>query len=125
MAKDDRDILEVLKFELRFLESGGYGRSVRTPWRETSLFQDSITCINFGDPERTRPCDECLLMDYVPLDKQSTSVPCHHIPLTERGETIEFIEQGKSREEVEEALKNWLRRIIHQIEVERVKPTAH
>lgn len=125
MAKDDRDILEILKFELNFLESGGYGRSVRTPWRATSLFQDSITCINFGDPERTRPCDECLLMDFVPLDKKSTSVPCHHIPLTERGETIDFIEQGKSYEEVEETLKNWLRRTIHQIEVERVKPTSH
>ena len=31
MAKDDRDILEVLKEELDFIEKGGYGRSVRTP----------------------------------------------------------------------------------------------
>ena len=27
MANDDRDILDVLKFELQFLEKGGYGRS--------------------------------------------------------------------------------------------------
>jgi hypothetical protein len=26
-----RDVLEVLQFELDFLEQGGYGRSVRTP----------------------------------------------------------------------------------------------
>ena len=29
MAKDERDILELLKTELDFIEKGGYGRSVR------------------------------------------------------------------------------------------------
>jgi hypothetical protein len=125
MARDDRDLLEVLKFELKFLESGGYERSVRTAWKGTSIFQDSITCINFGDPDRSRPCDECLLIDFVPLDQQSSDVPCHHIPITERGETIESIEHGMNREEVEEAVKDWLRKIIRQIEVERIKPTTH
>jgi hypothetical protein len=28
MAKDERDILEILKGELNFIEKGGYGRSV-------------------------------------------------------------------------------------------------
>ena len=51
MSNDKRDILEVLKFELNFLEQGGYGRSVRTPWKPTSLFQDSVTCMNFNDPK--------------------------------------------------------------------------
>ncbi len=37
MPKDDRDVLEVLKFELDFIEKGGYGRSVRTPWLPVSL----------------------------------------------------------------------------------------
>ena len=32
MPKDERDLLEVLRFELDFLEQGGYGRSPRTPW---------------------------------------------------------------------------------------------
>ena len=36
MSNDKRDILEILKFELNFLEQGGYGRSVRTPWKPTS-----------------------------------------------------------------------------------------
>lgn len=31
MLKEDRDVLEVLRFELDFLENGGYGRSPRTP----------------------------------------------------------------------------------------------
>jgi hypothetical protein len=125
MSKDDRDILEILKFELEFLENGGYGRSVRTPWKETSLFQDSLTCINFGDPARTRPCDECLLTDFVPHHLRSTDVPCHHIPVSENGETIELIEARKGRTEAEEALKTWLRNAIQKLETERDKLTSH
>ncbi len=70
MAKDDRDILEVLKAELDFVDQGGYGRSVRTPWKPNSIFQDSPTCINFCDPNKTRPCSECLLMEFVPPEDQ-------------------------------------------------------
>ncbi len=33
MQKDERDLLEVLKFELEFLEKGGYGRSPKMSWR--------------------------------------------------------------------------------------------
>lgn len=33
MAQDQREMLEFLNFELKFLEDGGYGRSPRTPWR--------------------------------------------------------------------------------------------
>jgi hypothetical protein len=125
MAKDDRDILEILKFELSFLENGGYGRSVRTPWKETSLFQDSLSCINFGDPARTRPCDECLLMNFVPKELQDTEIPCHQIPISQQGETLELIETRRGRTEAEEALKNWLRDAIHKLEVERGKLTSH
>jgi hypothetical protein len=50
MSDDKRDVLEVLKFELDFLEQGGYGQSVHTPWKATSAFQDSPSCLNFNDP---------------------------------------------------------------------------
>ncbi len=119
MAKDDRDILQILKFELEFLESGGYGRSVRTPWQPTSAFQDSVTCINFGDPLKLHPCDECLLMEFVPAEKRREAVPCHHIPLTERGETVETIEGRRDQAAIEEALRTWLRRTIARVEAER------
>jgi len=33
MTQDEHDELEVLKFELKFIENDGYGRSTRTPWR--------------------------------------------------------------------------------------------
>ena len=84
MATDDRDVLEVLKFELAFLEQGGYGRSVRTPWKPTSIFQDSISCLNFGEPERVHPCAECLLIDFVPPGgaRGGSSLPPHSAQLS-------------------------------------------
>ena len=50
MSDEKRELLTKLKFELAFVEDGGYGRSVRTPHKSTSPFQDSLTCLNFGDP---------------------------------------------------------------------------
>ena len=52
MTKDDRDLLELLKQELSFIEEGGYGRSVRTPWLPKSVFQDLLSCLNYGYPYR-------------------------------------------------------------------------
>jgi len=124
MSKDDRDVLETLKFELDFIEKGGYGRSVRTPWKPTSIFQDSLSCINFGDPNRTHPCDECLLIDFVPPEHRSDDVPCHHIPLTETGETVDTIERWGDQQELEEAVKNWLRTTIKKLEEERAKQAS-
>jgi hypothetical protein len=121
MSTDKRDILEVLKFELNFLEQGGYGRSVRTPWKPTSVFQDSVSCLNFNDPERPHPCNECFLTDFVPGDAQSESVPCHHIPLNEAGETVDTMERTCNQLELEEALRNWLRATIQRIEQQRAQ----
>jgi hypothetical protein len=119
MPQDDRDILEVLKSELAFVDSGGYGRSVRTPWLPTSVFQDSITCLNFGDPKRSRPCSECLLMRFVPSKHYAAGVPCHHIPLDELGETVHLLERWETQEEMENVVKNWLRTTIKRLEEER------
>jgi len=119
MSDDKRDILEVLKFELNFLEQGGYGRSVRTPWKPTSVFLDSPSCINFNDASRPHPCNECLLTDFVPQKSQEENIPCHHIPLNPQGETVYTMERQREQIELEEAVKNWLRETIRRIERER------
>ena len=119
MSDDKRDILEVLKFELSFLEQGGYGRSVRTPWKPTSIFQDSLSCINFNEPDRPHPCSECLFSDFVPGEFQAEDVPCHHIPLNREGETVDTLERQGTQIEMEEALKHWLRATILRLEEER------
>ena len=114
-TKDERDTIEVLKAELDFIEKGGYGRSVRTPRQPTSIFQDSLSCLNFADSRRTHPCDECLLIDFVPPENRKEDVPCHHIPLSAGGVTVSALE-WKDQSDTEAALKNWLRQKIQQLE---------
>ena len=119
MAKDERDLLELLKTELDFIEKGGYGRSVRTPWKPTSSFRDSLTCVNYALPEKAHPCSECHLIDFVPREKQNEELPCHAIPLNAAGDTVESLEGNEAR--LEEVLKEWMRAKIAEIEVERIK----
>lgn len=123
MAQDDRDILEVLKDELSFIEKGGYGRSVRTPWQSKSAFQDSLACINYADPNHTHPCNECHLLHFVSPEHQGEDVPCHFIPLDEAGETIEDLEGEDNEARLERKVKEWLRARIREIEEQRSKPT--
>jgi hypothetical protein len=125
MSDDKRDVLDVLKFELEFLEQGGYGRSVRTPWKATSAFQDSPSCLNFNDPARPHPCNECLLTDFVPRKARDESIPCHFIPLNQSGETVDSMERHAHQLEMEEALKKWLRSTIARLERERSMKASH
>jgi hypothetical protein len=124
MTKDDRDILELLKEELAFIEQGGYGRSVRAPWLPRSAFQDSLTCINYADPEHARPCSECHLMDFVEAERTSAQVPCHFIPLNEAGETIQDLEAQDNQAKLEQTLKQWMRTKINEIEEARAMQAA-
>lgn len=124
MPKDDRDLLDILKFELQFLEKGGYGRSPREPWKPTLVFEDSPTCMNYDAKENPTPCDECLLMQLVPPESRGEKLPCRHIPLTPDGETVDYFYRWGSQQELEEALKNWLRATIQQIEARRKQANA-
>src|SRR5947209_8389888 len=119
MAHDDRDILDVLRFELCFLEDGGYGRSPQAPWRAPAVFEDSPICPNFCDPARPHPCDSCLLEQFVPEGQKKELVPCRFIQLTKEGQTIEDLYRTGSQAETEVALAAWLRAQIARIEQER------
>ena len=119
MASDDRDILQLLRAELDFIEKGGYGRSVRTPWQSKSIFQDSLTCLNYGDPERAHPCNECHLLEFVSPENKTQEVPCHFIPLNSDGETIRDLELEDNQTMLERGVTGWLRAKSRQIEHER------
>lgn len=116
MTRDDRDLLEVLKCELDFLERGGYRQSTRTPWKASSVFLDSPACINFEDSRRSRPCVECCLIEMVPAPHLDEPIPCHFIPLNPEGETIRTLERQAHQSELEEAVKQWLRKTIARLE---------
>ncbi|HKG23729.1 MAG TPA: hypothetical protein VKC34_17640 [Blastocatellia bacterium] len=119
MPLDNRDILEVLRAELDFIEKGGYGRSVRTPWKPSSVFRDSPSCLNLGDTDQTHPCSECFLLDFVPTHERGQTVPCHHILLNDKSETVETMDESTDGRRLEESVKRWLRSNIERLERER------
>jgi hypothetical protein len=112
------DVIEELKIEKSILQDGGYGRSVRTPWKETQLFHDSISCLNYGEGEKLRPCSDHFLYEWVPPEHREKEFPCHYIPLNDRGDTIGSLELAGDREGAERALLEWLDRTIRMLEEE-------
>lgn len=124
MPQDPRDILDVLKFELDFLKKGEYDRSPREPWRAQLIFEDSPTCMNYGRKQNPRPCSECALMQFVPLECRTEKVPCRLIPLTRAGETLSDLYRGGTQQEIEDAMADWLRNTIAQLEAQRAIETG-
>jgi hypothetical protein len=121
MAKDSRDILQVLKMELDFLEHGGYRRSPRTGWRAPLVFEDSPTCLNFNRPDRPNSCEDCVLIKLVPAEYRTEAFPCRHIPLTQENQTLNLFYEWATQQELDDALRHWLQRTIQQLEAERAK----
>lgn len=121
MAKDNRDLLEILKVELEFLERGGYRESPRAPWRPQFIFEDSPTCMNYDRKKDFLPCSACPLMQFVPSDCHEEKIPCRHIPLNAEGYTIDTYYRIGTHDELEAALANWLRETIRRLEEERAQ----
>ena len=119
MQKDERDLLDVLKFELSFLEKGGYGRSPREAWRPVYIFEDSPTCMNYDCKNDPAQCSDCVLMQLVPPELRAGKTPCRQIQLNPSGETLDSLYRYGDDHEIEETLKNWLRTTIAQLEVQR------
>jgi hypothetical protein len=119
MQKDERDLLDVLKFELEFLERGGYGRSPREPWRPHFIFEDSPTCMNYDSQDHPEPCQGCVLMQLVPPEFREAKIPCRHIPFTADGETLDSLYRYAEQRETEQIFENWLRTTIAKLEEER------
>jgi len=116
MPADLKDIIDQLKLERDILKDGGYGRSVRSPWKPTRLFRDSVTCLNFDEMVKRQPCNQCLLWEWVPENHQKEDLPCHYIPLNDQGDSIASLEDGGDREETEKALLGWLDSVLEHLE---------
>src|SRR5215469_18781300 len=119
MHKDERDLLEVLKSELTFLEKGGYGRSPREPWRPQFIFEDSPTCMNYDSKNHPDPCNSCVLIQLVPPEFRDAKVPCRHIPFSSDGETLDSLYRYADQFEIEQIFGKWLRTTIAKLEKER------
>ncbi len=125
MHRDERDLLEVLKFELEFLEAGGYGRSPKTPRRQPLIFEDSLTCMNYDSKENRNPCSECVLMQLVPPEFKLAQVPCRRIPFNEAGESLDTLYRDGDQRALEDAARKWLRATILRLEEKQVDATRN
>jgi len=116
MAKDERDLLAVLKAELTFLERGGYRNTARAPWRPHFIFQDSPTCLNFDPTHTPQSCSDCVMMQLTPAAAQKKKIPCRYIRLNASGETIDSLYRYGNQEELEVTLRHWLKNAIGRVE---------
>ena len=124
--KTMKDKLSTLKGELDFVDHGGYRTLVgrRQPlfcmetgadWKNREFFEDSPSC----PKQKYCACDpqsSCSLMSFVPVEQRHRTLPCHHIPLNDAGETIASLEKSGNREKIEAALKVWLVKNIEKLE---------
>ena|SRR5579864_5591665 len=112
--------LELLCGELSFLKIGGYGRQFRhSNWRPTRLFRDSPLCPNFEPDAPRQPCERCPLFQFVPQEKREKSLPCHHIPMNENGDTIASLYRKGDQARMDEAVKRWLEATIEELRAVR------
>jgi hypothetical protein len=123
MADNTSNLRDQLKFELGFVELGGYERSVREPRKELSIFRESPSCLNYGLEKKEHPCSECFLIDFVPPEKRAEAIPCHHIPLNDRGDTVASLEGSGDDFKVQEALRGWLHKTIAELDIAPVAAT--
>lgn len=121
MTAREVDLVRILKSELAFIEKGGYRHTARAAWRPQFMFQDSPICLNFDPLADRRPCSECVLMQFVPEDARARKIPCRYILLNEREETVEAFYGSGTYEELEAAVKAWLKATIARLEGERVE----
>jgi hypothetical protein len=116
--------LDTLKKELEFVDHAGYRKPVgsRQPlfcmetgsnWRKPTFIEDSPSC----PKEKYCACNpegDCVLLSFVPSEHKHETLPCHHIPLNDNGETIATLQTD--RDKVEPVLRNWLVRTIERLQ---------
>jgi hypothetical protein len=115
---ENHDVIDILKRELEFLESGGYRRSPRQPWRAGCLFEDSPICVKRESNNHPAACSECVLLQFVPAELRDEPNPCRFIRLTPSGETPNSMYGYADQHEIEDALRKWLRLAIAGMEAE-------
>ena len=118
MLPNHEVMLRTLQAELNFLDRGGY-RASASRWRSPYVFEESPSCPNFANRARPHRCEDCWLMQFVPLDSQDEQVPCRYVQLTSDGVTVDSLYRYGTPEETELTLRNWLLQHIAELRAER------
>ena len=109
-------VLQLLRGELAFLDSGGYRHSARFPWRAGYIFEESPSCPNFLSREPRHQCADCWLMEFVAPELRTEQVPCRFVELAGNGVTVDSLYRCGTLAESEEALRKWLKARIRELE---------
>jgi hypothetical protein len=109
-------VLQLLRAELDFVNSGGYRRSSRSPWRPPYVFEESPSCPNHSDRARPHRCSDCWLMEFVPPDLRDEQVPCRFVQLTAEGVSVDSLYRYGTPSETDDLLKHWLEERIRELE---------
>jgi len=113
MALVERErLLHALRDELEFLEGGEYSHP--TSWRPFLIFEDSPICKVVPNSS----CSEvgCALLGFVPVKDREAQTPCRHIVLNRQGETVDSFYRTGTNEELQTAVRDWLRARIKELE---------
>ena len=122
--KDQRDTIQVLEEELKFLEDKGYDDTDKRPWGVPLIFEDSPTCPNVKDKQHSVNCSDCVLARFVPLNHLSDEVPCRHIALNDAGETVNTLYKWGTLADAKLVLHDWLVRTIERLKAKRARLQA-
>jgi len=77
-------------------------------------FEDSDICCR--SPFLTCRSSRCVLMDFVPEEFRSEIVPCPHIPLNQKGESLEVLYCTRTTHEIESVVRGWLSSTIETLQ---------
>jgi predicted RNA binding protein with dsRBD fold (UPF0201 family) len=55
-------------------------------------------------------------LDFVPQAEREQIIPCRHIPLNEAGQTLESLYNMAKEKEIEDTLREWLKRKIGELQ---------
>lgn len=124
MQLSKEEVIEKLKLEKSILADGGYGRSVRAPWRSVRYLRDSITCPNVGEDEKVHPCSECFLIEYAHPLYRDLNIPCHFIALNAKGETIDSLVRQGDTEKLEQVLVEWIDKTLARLQSDKATEKA-
>jgi hypothetical protein len=104
-----QELLDMLKLEEAAVAARGFPASRQAPHHHLAPFRDSITCLNFGREVPPEPCDQCWLMNFVPVGYDPNVIPCHQIPLNPAGETVISLKARGDWKRLEQSVLVWLR----------------
>ena len=77
-------------------------------------FEDSAICCR--SPFYSCASTRCLLMKFVPEQFRCADAPCRHIPLTENGETLDFLYRTHTTEDIDFAVRLWFSSTFETLE---------